>query len=63
MDYILSVAKESQKMGAPMLRPLWWSAPNDSIAVTIDSQFMLGDDLLVAPVQEKGGRYSVNRIW
>ena len=59
MDYILSVARESHQTGAPMVRPLWWSAPDDSIALSIDSQFMLGNDLMVAPVQKKGAQSKV----
>lgn len=46
--------KVSVETGAPMVRPLWWLAPRDSIALTIDSQYMVGERLMVAPVQEPG---------
>lgn len=36
--------------GSPVIRPLWWIDPIDSIALVIDTEFMVGDDLLVAPV-------------
>ena len=53
-SYVLRVADESQESGDPMIKPIWWKVPEDSIAVTIDSQFTLGDELMVAPVLEQG---------
>ncbi|KAK7093595.1 myogenesis-regulating glycosidase-like [Littorina saxatilis] len=55
-DVIISLARESTRTGAPIVRPLWWIAPTDQEALTTDSQYLLGDDLLVAPVLEKGSR-------
>lgn len=40
--------------GAPIIRPIWWVSPNDEHALMIDSEFLVGDTLLVAPVLEKG---------
>ena len=42
--------------GEPIVRPLWWNYPYDDIAQSTDSEFLLGDDILVAPVVEKGAR-------
>ena len=53
---LISLARESTRTGAPIVRPLWWLAPTDLVALTTDSQFLLGDDLLVAPVLEQGSR-------
>ena len=39
--------------GAPVMRPLWAEFPTDVTSASIDSQFMLGDSLLVAPVLKK----------
>jgi len=39
-----------------MIRPLWWMAPTDKVALSCDSQFLLGDTLLVAPVLHAGAR-------
>jgi alpha-glucosidase len=36
------------------VRPLFYDFPDDSAAVDIDDAFMLGPDLLVAPVLEEG---------
>jgi alpha-glucosidase (family GH31 glycosyl hydrolase) len=49
---ILDAFRNVTITGAPIIRPLWWVAPMDPIALTIDSQFMLGDTYLVAPVLE-----------
>ncbi|KAI4827124.1 hypothetical protein KUCAC02_030546 [Chaenocephalus aceratus] len=40
--------------GDPIIRPLWWIATGDETAYKIDSQFLIGDDLMVAPVLEPG---------
>jgi len=55
-DTIISLAEESTRTGAPIVRPLWWSAggPLDTPTLTVDDQFLLGDDVLVAPVLEQG---------
>ncbi|XP_051551989.1 myogenesis-regulating glycosidase [Myxocyprinus asiaticus] len=51
---ILELAGEVLYTGDPILRPLWWIATDDEAAYKIDSQFLIGDDLLVAPVLEPG---------
>lgn len=40
--------------GSPIIRPLWWVAPKDQIALSLDSEFMLGDKILVSPIMESG---------
>ena len=52
---ILALARQSAKTGDPIVRPLEWAWPHQGFA-TIKDQFMLGDDVLVAPVVTKGGR-------
>jgi len=42
--------------GWPIIRPLWWLAPTDDVALRCDSQFLLGDRLLVAPILHQGAR-------
>ena len=51
---IIDLARESMMTGAPIVRPLWWIAPLDAVALSIDTEFLLGDTLLVAPVLEQG---------
>ncbi|XP_067659213.1 myogenesis-regulating glycosidase-like [Haliotis asinina] len=50
----VQLAEESVRTGEPIIRPIWWIAPQDEAALTIDSEYLLGNDLLVAPVLEKG---------
>ena len=33
---------------------MWWLDPQDATALAIDDQFLLGDEVLVAPVLEEG---------
>jgi len=50
--YILEVAKASAKSGEPMLRSMEYSFPGNGWA-KVNDQFMMGDDLLVAPQTKK----------
>ena len=40
--------------GVPIIKPLWWYAPSDKKALEDDSEFMLGNKFLIAPVLEQG---------
>jgi alpha-glucosidase (family GH31 glycosyl hydrolase) len=53
---ILALAGESACTGAPIIRPLFWLDPADPAALACDDEFLLGDDLLVAPVLHPGMR-------
>ena len=52
---IVALARHSARTGEPIVRPLEWSWPHQGYA-TIKDQFMLGDEVLVAPVVTKGAR-------
>ena len=39
--------------GAPVARPLWFEFPGDAAARGADSQWLLGDSVLVSPVLEQ----------
>jgi alpha-D-xyloside xylohydrolase len=54
--YILSQMQEATRSGTPPMRPIWFDAPDDEIAWTIQDEFMFGPDVLVAPVGELGAR-------
>jgi alpha-glucosidase (family GH31 glycosyl hydrolase) len=47
---ILSIAKGSTRSGAPIIRPVFWLAPTDERALECDDEYLLGDEILVAPV-------------
>lgn len=54
-DEILKLAKQSSKTGEPIVKPLCWFWPESGYE-KIQDQFILGHDLLVAPVIRKGAR-------
>ena len=54
MPYLLAAAHESTLTGLPMLRHLYLEFPDEPNVDTIDDQYMLGPDLLVAPVLTAG---------
>lgn len=47
---ILKLWREAQTSGLPITRPLWLVFPDDREGYAQDQQFMLGDEVLVAPV-------------
>ncbi|XP_054842894.1 myogenesis-regulating glycosidase-like [Eublepharis macularius] len=51
---LLELAKEVAATGNPLIRPIWWVSPGDEFAHKIDSQFLIGDAFMVAPVLESG---------
>jgi alpha-D-xyloside xylohydrolase len=50
MPYLARVGAEAHTSGTPVMRPMILEFPDDRGASTIDTQYMLGDALLVAPV-------------
>jgi alpha-glucosidase (family GH31 glycosyl hydrolase) len=52
---ILALARESAKTGEPIVRSLEYACPKRGYATIVD-QFLLGPNILVAPVVEKGAR-------
>jgi alpha-D-xyloside xylohydrolase len=50
LPHLRSIAAESLSCGWPMLRPLGLEFPEDPAARIVDTAFLLGQDLLVAPV-------------
>lgn len=54
LPYLWQVVHESLRNGWPVLRPLALEFPDDPIAPRLDSQFMLGSDLLVVPIFDAG---------
>ena len=51
---ILQLWREAQSTGLPVTRPLWLVFPDDREGYKQDQQFMLGNDVLVAPVVVQG---------
>ncbi len=54
LPYNYSLAYEQAKYGKPLMAPLYYYFPNDTAAVKIQDEYMWGENVLVAPVVEKG---------
>jgi len=55
MPYIYAAGLEAGRHGTPILRPMALEFPNDRGAAYLDTQYMLGRDVLVAPVFSEFG--------
>lgn len=53
---ILRLWRRADRTGMPPTRPLWLAYPNDRRAAAQDQEWLLGDDLLAAPVVTAGAR-------
>ncbi|MDX3388027.1 alpha-xylosidase [Streptomyces niveiscabiei] len=61
MPYLARIADEAHTEGLPMMRPMILEFPDDPACAYLETQYMLGDSLLVAPVFNAEGhvRYYV----
>jgi alpha-D-xyloside xylohydrolase len=55
MPYLYQAGLEASRTGMPVMRPMPLAFPGDRGAAHVDTQYMLGADLLVAPVFRPGG--------
>jgi alpha-glucosidase (family GH31 glycosyl hydrolase) len=55
-DYLYAAAQQAQRDGTPIVRPLFFHDPHDPQTYLIDDSFLLGPDLLVAPVVTEGAQ-------
>jgi alpha-glucosidase len=67
LPYIYNVMQQASQTGVPALRPLFVEFPRDDRAASIDDQYLLGSDLLAAPVLIEGATerevYLPKRDW
>lgn len=56
LDRIAAAMQQAAQTGKPVIRPVWWLAPQDERALACDDEFLVGDGLLVAPVVQPGQR-------
>lgn len=54
--YITELMQAAHEKGAPVMRPLFYDASEDSKAWEIEDEFMFGPDVLVAPILYAGER-------
>jgi alpha-D-xyloside xylohydrolase len=55
MPYLYGAAAEARDRGVPVMRAMLLEFPDDPTCHHLDTQYMLGGDLLVAPVLDPGG--------
>ncbi len=60
-DYLAGAAEQASTEGVPMVRPLVFAWPQESGALDRWDEWMLGDDLLVAPIWQTGQRQ--REVW
>lgn len=58
LPYILRSSKEAHEKGIPVLRAMFLEFPDDPACSYLDRQYMLGSDILVAPVLSADGNVS-----
>lgn len=58
MPYLFEAARRTRREGLPVMRPMVVGFPDDPAVTYLDRQYMLGDDLLVAPVMSASGDVS-----
>nr|XP_009940498.1 PREDICTED: LOW QUALITY PROTEIN: SITS-binding protein-like [Opisthocomus hoazin] len=51
---LIKYSEEWLGLGYPIFRPAWWLSPTDPTAFTVEDEFLIGDEVLVAPITEKG---------
>jgi alpha-D-xyloside xylohydrolase len=56
MPYLYAAGLEAARTGTPMMRPMIMEFPDDPTAAFLERQYMLGADLLVAPVMSADGK-------
>jgi alpha-D-xyloside xylohydrolase len=54
--YLQRQMRLAAEKGLPPMRPLFVDFPGDEVCETVEDQFMLGPDILVAPVLSEGAR-------
>ncbi len=54
LPYNYTMAYRQATQGDPLVAPLYYYYPNDTLAVKIEDEFMWGENILVAPVLQKG---------
>jgi len=54
LPYLYTVFEEMTRTGAPVMRPLCYEYPDDPACAGVDDQFLVGRDILVAPIVHEG---------
>ncbi|XP_028171145.1 myogenesis-regulating glycosidase-like [Ostrinia furnacalis] len=66
-ENIYAAMEASVNHGTPVNGPLWWIAPDDEKTLVIWDEYLLGEDIIVAPVFQEGVRsrdiYLPSGVW
>ena len=54
LPYLYTLFAQSERDGSPVMRPLWFDYPADYRTYLLEDEFLVGRDLLVAPVVREG---------
>jgi alpha-glucosidase len=54
LPYLYTLFHEHTETGAPVMRPLWFEYPDDARTYLVEDQYLVGRNLLVAPVVTEG---------
>ena len=54
LPYLYCLFAEARAHGTPIMRPLAWHYPQDPVAGACGDQFLLGENVLVAPILQPG---------
>ena len=49
IHYLYTAFYETSTSGQPIMRPMWYEFPKDITTYSIETQFMFGPNILVAP--------------
>ena len=53
---LVKFSNEALLTSEPVIRPLWTLDPSDVVAASVGDEFLIGDEILVAPVLREGAR-------
>lgn len=59
IPFLYTLAEETTRTGAPIMRPMLLEYPNDPKTIDMRDQWLMGSRLLVAPVMNQGGQRDV----
>lgn len=54
LPYLYTMAAQAHLAAFPIMRPLFFDYPEDTITYNLGNQYLLGESMLVAPVLQKG---------
>ncbi len=57
LPFLYSLFHEHERTGQPVMRPLWYEFPNDKLTYLVSDEYMVGSDVLVAPIVKEGMRH------